>query len=239
MTFSQFIGVDGCRGGWIACGLKNGAGQGDWAVYGSISALAEAIPAEALILVDMPIGLPEKQARGCDRAGRRLLGRVKASSIFPVPARQALSTLDYASASQLNVQQLGVKLSKQTWNILPKIRELDDWLQSTQDLRFRECHPELALRALNGGHVIQSSKKTAVGLAQRLAVLQANLQATEGLFQSARQQFPKKSVADDDLVDALILAVTGWVSGGKLARVPEVLEQDATGLPMEIVFACK
>lgn len=236
MNGCPFVGVDGCRGGWIACGL-NEAGQGEWGWCGSIQALAESLSPQSLILIDMPIGLPQQQARSCDRAARRLLGRAKASSIFPVPSRLALSALDYESASQLNAQQLGVKLSKQTWNILPKIRELDDWLQSTQDRRFRECHPELALRALNDGHVVQLSKKTALGLAQRLAVLQANLQATGELFQTARRQFPKKTVADDDLVDALILAVTGWVSRGKLARVPEVPEQDATGLPMEILFA--
>jgi len=230
------VGVDGCRAGWLAFSF-DADGTGQHGVYRSIAELAQAMGEANILLIDMPIGLPSVQRRACDSEARRLLGRNRASSIFPVPCREALAASDYRHACDLNAAQLGVKLSKQSWNILPKIRELDVWLQATGERRWRECHPELAFRALNNRKVMAHGKKTTEGLKDRLDLLQRLLPTAETVYAAARRDYRKSQVADDDLVDALALAVTARISGESLNRVPRVLEYDSTSLPMEIVFA--
>jgi hypothetical protein len=82
----------------------------------------------ALVLVDIPIGLPSNGRRACDLEARRLLGRPRASSVFPVPCREAVYENSYAEACRLNKQKLGIQISKQTWNIVKKIAEIDSYL---------------------------------------------------------------------------------------------------------------
>lgn len=231
---SHGLGVDGCRAGWFAVRLDEAGGR--FGLYANIRALALAQRDAPKILIDMPIGLPASAPRRCDREARRLL-RQRASSIFPVPCRAALSAPDYASACAVNVGVLGVKLSRQSWNILPKIRELDDWLQASGERHWVEAHPELAFWALNGGEAMAHGKKTAAGLRERLHVLDRCWPGASALYAEARAAYPKTPLADDDIADALALAVTASLAGGDLRRVPQTPEFDATGLPMQIVFA--
>lgn len=165
-----------------------------------------------------------------------MLGR-KRSSIFPVPCRPALAAPDYSTACAINAGILQVKLSKQSWGLVPKIRELDDWLRQTRDRRWRESHPELALQALNDGHALAYGKKTPDGREERLALLRRLFAPADALFANARAAHARNQAADDDIIDALALAVTAWLSREALASVPETVECDETGLPMEIVFA--
>jgi len=228
--------VDGCRAGWFAVAI---ASEAHWrfGLYRTIAEMACVYRWSELFLIDIPIGLPSITRRRCDVEARRLLGRPQASSIFPVPCRAALAAADYRDACAINAQTLGAKLSKQTWNILPKIREVDEWLRQDGSARWRECHPELAFWALAGERLVGNGKKTLAGRDERLVLLRAYFKGTDVLLTAALAAHPRKAVASDDIVDALALAVTAWLSGGELARVPERPEFDATGLPMEMVFA--
>ncbi|TIN07407.1 MAG: DUF429 domain-containing protein, partial [Mesorhizobium sp.] len=49
------VGVDGCRAGWIAVRRDPGAAP-SVAVFPSFAALLDALPADATVAVDMPIG---------------------------------------------------------------------------------------------------------------------------------------------------------------------------------------
>ena len=229
------VGVDGCRAGWFAVAL-DADGGGRFSLHERVGGVALAYPEAETILVDMPIGLPAERRRACDGEARRLLGR-RACCVFSVPCRAALAAPDYARACAVNAKTLGVKLSRQTWGILPKIRELDGWLQSRPDRRWRECHPELAFRGLNGGRVLACGKKTREGLEERLRLLERLWPHAGRLFEAARAGHPRARVADDDIVDALALAVAAWAGAGRLRCLPAEAEFDATGLPMEIVFA--
>ena len=228
-------GVDGCRSGWFAVAI---ASTSDWrfARHDTLHDLEAALPPATLKLIDIPIGLPEHTARRCDREVRKLLGRSWASSIFPVPCRDAVYAPDYATACALNARRLGVKLSRQSWGIVPKIREMDAYLRGSGGENWRESHPELAFGALNGNQPMQHGKKTPEGNRERRALLSAYLGATEQLFESARKLYRRRDVADDDILDALVLAVTAWLSQGDLSSVPAEPEADPLGLPMEIVF---
>ena len=118
--------------------------------------------------VDVPIGLLEnyeKGGRACDRAARKLLGRYRASSVFPAPVRCVLMANSWANACALSRASApqGKAISKQTFAILPKIREIDVLLQNRPELRavVREVHPEVSFAELGGKPMIH--RKSSMG----------------------------------------------------------------------------
>ncbi|MGF1491733.1 MAG: DUF429 domain-containing protein [Microcoleaceae cyanobacterium] len=231
----QYLGLDGCRSGWFYIGLNL---DQTWC-FGTLNTFAEIQTlrhGQQQILVDIPIGLRDVNPteRLCDLEARKLLKPKRSSSIFPAPVRSVLEVQDYQQASQENYRCSGRKLSKQTWNILPKIREVDQYLQSRPgEETIRESHPEVCFWALNGQKIIEHSKKTELGLKQRLQVLSKYCPDAAQIFATARQEYRKSQVADDDIVDALVCAVTS--SQKSLVTLPLQPEMDSTGLVMEIV----
>ena len=88
ITEGTFIGVDGCRDGWIAAVIENG--QIHIEFYETMEELLAAYPDPDRVLIDMAIGLPYScdDLRPDDEA-RKFLGR-KGSSIFPIPSKAAV-----------------------------------------------------------------------------------------------------------------------------------------------------
>lgn len=235
------MGIDGCRGGWVWC--RHAGGGWDGGVAADLAALRPIIAASALTLVDMPIGLltAGTDERGCDRAARALLGRPRASSVFRPPCRAALEARDYAHACEVNRRHTGRALSKQTWNIAGKIKEVDGLLGAHAPLRdrLREAHPEVCLWGLAGGRAMRHNKRKPAGRAERRGLL-ADLDADcLRHLDAIAQVHSRRAVAADDILDAAILAVTaamGLADAHALARLPAVSEHDALGLPMEMVY---
>src|SRR4051795_3895495 len=81
------VGVDGCRGGWLVCRFNLAAETIDLlTVTTSFAQILEREKIACCIAVDIPIGLPEPgSARRCDVEARRILTRMRASSVFPAP----------------------------------------------------------------------------------------------------------------------------------------------------------
>ncbi|NHN30004.1 DUF429 domain-containing protein [Paenibacillus agricola] len=244
MRSIKAVGIDGCRAGWIAF-LFNGTVKQLWEakVYETIDALWEELSEVDLLLIDMPIGLPAHQApvRLCDVEARKLLRPTRASSIFPAPIRDLLAVQEYPEANALSKKLASRGLSKQTWNLMPKIRELDLLLQANiaARLKLRESHPELIFASLNGGIPLTHNKKTQAGYEQRLQLLLKWCPEAHTLVEQALIQFQRKAAARDDIVDALVLAISArWGANevGVLEKLPTIQQYDATGLPMEIYF---
>lgn len=118
----RVFGVDGCKDGWVVVALEGGA---------FLSARRCATFAEVLdvgkgahaIGVDMPIGLVEEGARTCDRLVQAELGPRRAS-LFTVPPRRALLADRYEDANATSAKLAGFGVSKQLWNLKPKILEV-------------------------------------------------------------------------------------------------------------------
>lgn len=90
-------GVDGCKAGWLAVILSPGISPAV-AVFRRFIDLVASLPMEAIIAVDMPIGLPEfggKGGRGPEMEVRSFLGE-RQSSVFSIPSRAAV----YAHAEE-------------------------------------------------------------------------------------------------------------------------------------------
>jgi len=234
-----FLGIDGCRGGWFIVHLT---ATGNWttALVGDSVSLADHINQSRLSLIDIPIGLLDSGGpqRQCDQLARKVLGMPRAASVFSPPCHKAVYATGYDQACRLNFQWLGKKLSKQTWNITPKIRQIDEMLKNQRVLRkiLRECHPEVALWALNDGNAMQFNKKEAAGRAERLRVLSRYLPTAHAIMDSCMQSYRRKDVALDDIIDALTLVVTAVQGKKTLRSIPPRPSVDLRGLTMEIVF---
>ena len=231
------VGVDGCKGGWFAVDIAAG---GDWAIgiFTDIKSLWQQVyQSTSLMLIDVPIGLPAQHPRSCDVAARKVL-RKRAASVFPVPCRKALQAPDYKSASNINFQETGKNISVQSWNISSRINEVDAFLSVTPEARerTRESHPEVCFWALNGGCPMQFNKKTAEGYRERTYLLQNLHPLSEGLVKSAGEKYRRKDVARDDILDALVLALTALSPPESIVTFPANPPLDDRQLAMEIVY---
>jgi predicted RNase H-like nuclease len=202
--------------------------------------VSELVTAADSVLIDIPIGLPDAGPDGrlCDREARQLLGRGRAASVFSAPARRTLAATSYPQALELNRQAIGRGLSKQAWNIVPKIREIDTLLRDNRALRgiVRESHPEVCFLALNNNRAMRENKKKREGQQERLRVLQGCFPDCRAFFEQARDGFPRREVASDDIIDAMVCAVTAKFGYGQYRTVPDRPVRDGQGLPMEMVY---
>jgi predicted RNase H-like nuclease len=212
-------GVDGCRTGWVV------VTEGGAAVVPTFAAVLALLPEDAIVAVDVPIGLADRYERGgreCDRQARATLGPRRSSSVFPAPPRSALGARTLAAA-----QARGWPATLQALNLLPKIEEVDAAMTPQLQGRVFEAHPELAFYELNGGEAVVPNKRHADGRARRWALLES-----AGILRPDR---PHAGEAEDDLVDACAeLWIAHRLARSDAVRVPDVPPHDARGLRMEI-----
>ena len=239
------IGVDGCRAGWFFVAIDP-SGQTRWGVVEKLDGLVSKADESDRIFVDIPIGLPDKPETGgreCDRFARKVLGSPRQSSVFPAPARVVLEANDFADAKRLSLKASGRKISQQTFNILPKIREVDSLLRGNRKARLlvREVHPEVCFWALAGRRPMRVKKNKWAGFQERVAVLRsvrhsAEQDISEILAHLCTQGKLRKQVELDDVLDAMASAVTATAETARLQTLPSHPTRDAFGLPMEIVY---
>jgi predicted RNase H-like nuclease len=231
------VGVDGCRGGWLAVRLSRDGTSG-CRIFPDMASLWSAHRRSALTLVDIPIGLPEAaNDRACDKAAREMLGPRKAS-VFPVPCRAAVYAPNYDAAIKRNETVTGKRIFRATWNLIPRMRQVDEMLRADSRARgvIREAHPELLFWGLNKKRPMTFYKKDAAGEAERLDVLQRIYPGAKSHFLEFKKTLPQKSAAPDDLLDALAAAITGLLGRTRLQTLPPSPERDSMGLPMEMVY---
>jgi predicted RNase H-like nuclease len=161
----RFIGVDGCKAGWIAIEIDD---------VGFVAAhLAPTIidvPVGDVVAIDIPIGLTDAP-READVAARARASR--SSSVFSTPRRELLEAVTYADARALAARSGGPSLSSQAYRLGPKILEVDAWVASA-GCRVAEVHPEVSFVEMNGGRKLAWSKKSWNGMRQRAGLLEAH-----------------------------------------------------------------
>jgi len=234
-------GVDGCRSGWfvILCALaprKRMPVLITSRLCTDFKAVLDLAERPIALAVDMPIGLLERAVPGgriCDLAARALLGRPRSSSVFSPPTRPGLAAVIYADAARLN----GAGMSKESFNIMPKIRELDGVLSVQDQQRVFEAHPELVFARLAGAP-LAANKKTTAGRRERMRLLRRVYATSFRDPEGMRATHGLRHVALDDIVDAYALAhAARCIREGSAHRVPERdPPRDARGLRMEIWY---
>jgi predicted RNase H-like nuclease len=229
------LGVDGCREGW--CCVLVDVDYAKVIEATVLRAFRDVLGSQAAVIcIDIPIGLLDRPGRRrCDVEAWRMLGRGRASSVFPPPSRRALSFDDYRAASDVNFQLTGRKLNKQSFNISPKVREVDAVMKTGMQERVREAHPELSFWSLDGGVALDPNKKTRAGREKRWRLLRQvfpDLPAAPNLPEALRGR-----CQPDDYIDALACAWTAvCVAGATAQRIPCGLEIDEPGLRMEMWY---
>ncbi len=229
-----YVGVDGCRAGWFAIALTQ---DGRWKtkVFPNISILWKTCRNASLILLDVPIGLKESgpEERCCDKEARKLLGQPRASSVFRAPCRQSINATNDEERKSKNKLVTGKSLSVQTLGIIPKFREVDKLLLCDPIAKeyIKEVHPEICFWAL-AGRSMQYKKKIKEGYDERIQVLALYSQTNE-IISYAEKNYLRKDVKKDDILDALVAAITAL---GPLKSLPDSPERDDRGLPMQMLY---
>jgi len=221
------------------CAGWDGAG---WSL-GCLPTLASIVPMlapRATVCIDIPIGLSSDGFRACDRAARQLLGK-RSSSVFPVPPRLALSLLSYEELNLASKAQCGKGVSKQAFYLLPKIRETEALLRSSDrnDLDWLETHPELCFSSFNGAVPMKDNKKTAAGFRERRGILARHIQTrtVDRLIRNLMTSVPRGQCARDDMMDALVCGVVACLDATSRGCLPAgEREFDEVGLPMRICY---
>jgi predicted RNase H-like nuclease len=234
-------GVDGCTGGWLAALVRPADGEARLRIVARLADLLAAPEAPAIVAVDIPIGLPERVGlggRAAENAVRPLLG-ARQSSVFSVPARPAIYAEDYREACRhaLESSEPPRKVSRQLFNIAPKIREVDQALRADPAAAASvfEVHPELAFWRLNGGQALTEPKKVRSRPYEPGLSLRRRLLVAAGLPVDAVLAMPPRGAGADDLLDALACAaVARRIHAGTARPYPDPPPRDAFGLPMAI-----
>ncbi|MEO1695074.1 MAG: DUF429 domain-containing protein [Pseudomonadota bacterium] len=237
-------GVDGCPTGWVVVlrPLDDPAAARvqHVATFPDILALPEQ---PAVIAIDIPIGLPDSVTTGgrdADIQARRVLGK-RQSAVFAMPSRAAVFAGSYpdSCAAALASSDPPRKISKQAYNLFPKVREVDAAMTTALQDRVFEVHPEVAFWALNDEEPLATAKKVKSrpnpeGLAQRRALLSSPVAGFAPAFLAA-DHLPKRIAGADDVLDATVNAhVAARIYRGEARRFPPEPGIDARGLRMEI-----
>jgi len=234
-TDMEYVGVDGCRGGWVAIALAE-QGRAECQLFTDFAGLHAQYRNARSILVDMPIGLPWKEhpVREADQLARL---RIKAgSSVFPAPLREVVHAANVDEMWAINREQ-GGKLTPFGKALVPKIREIDLLLVDDIAAResVRECHPEVCFAALKGCP-LDHKKKSYAGMFERVHLMETYYESVGELLDEMYVEHTRSRVAPDDILDALVLAVTAREAKGSLHSLPENPPMDEKGLPMAIWY---
>ena len=210
----RIAGVDGCRSGWVVASAHG---------IEVVTALASLLDRFDLVGIDMPVGLPASWERAADAQARRFLtGR--ASTVFPVPPRPLLAHASYADANAASRAAYGKGLTQQTFNLFPKLREVDALADDALRHRIVEIHPECAFARMGGAPL--APKRTPEGRAARRALVTEHVGLDPGRVRGAEEH---------DVLDACAVL---W-SARRHALGDAVTFGDGTlderGLPMRIV----
>lgn len=225
----RLAGIDGCRSGWI---MALGGPTGPLIEVSRFDSLLELKDKADLIAIDMPLGLRQGPPRRADAEARALLG-LRRSCVFSVPHRDAVSFSDYREANQWSKTTGFGGISKQAWNIVPKMREAAEAAAAGDHPIWAESHPEMAFKRL-APETVLAPKACALGHSQRRALLQV-AGIDPGPFLGA---WRRSAVAPDDILDACVLLLTArHIANGSALYVPAHDEVDpSTGRRIRIWY---
>ena len=225
------IGADGGRhGSWLV--VTRTAGERDRLSH--IASTAELFAAvrrlqPLAVVLDIPIGLPERGTRSCDLQARQVL-RPRGSCVFPAPPRGVLVAGTQSEASRIWRRLDGRGCPAQNYGILARIREVDQELEGELIDRVHEGHPELSFLALAGGQSLPS-KHSPAGMARRMELLTKDFPEA-GAWAKARWSLRL------DVMDACAcLWTASRLAGGEATTIPAgKIERDGRGLQMRICY---
>lgn len=187
-----------------------------------------------MLAIDIPIGLMECGARGCDTEARRLLGPRRGTSVFPAPIRPVLSARTLLEASTLRFAAEKKRMSAQAYGILNRVREVDMQMTNEHQKWIREVHPEISFLTWSGGRRLPSKRKRD-GLTERFDLIESVWPGERDRLASELKDY--RGWSTDDLHDAFAALWTARrISSATAVSMPAgAVTADRRNLRMEIV----
>jgi predicted RNase H-like nuclease len=220
------VGVDACKGGWVALALRENRVPSAHFVS-NIACLTEFFPDARVIAIDIPIGLPERGHRQADKAAKAVLGQ-RQTSVFMTPVRAALEASTHSAATAIATEMTGVGISQQAYALRSKIFEVEEWLLRAPCPVY-EVHPEVSFTAMIG-RPARAPKKSWHGMVERRYALIEQGIALDGIDPAVGAV-----VGVDDMIDA---AAAAWSAARLLAGAarsfPDPPELDSAGRQIAI-----
>ncbi|MGI9606558.1 MAG: DUF429 domain-containing protein [Acidimicrobiales bacterium] len=228
MSFTRrALGVDGARGGWLVAEVDLGdpTAAFDFRFQESLHATVRSLRPGDVMIVDMPIGLSDDGDRPVDLIARNRLGS-RRSTFFPTPHRASLDAHSWAEANASSRIATGRGMSKQSWNLIPKIREIDSLWNDTLEHVVLEGHPESSFAEMLA-EPIAAAKRTSGGRRVRRDALSREF----GVRIAGLDEVPARFTID--AIDAAALCWTAMrVADGSAIRLGADHDRDAIGHPM-------
>ncbi|MFA6448425.1 MAG: DUF429 domain-containing protein [bacterium] len=258
-------GVDGCHKGWFIVSYETKEKTFKHECVDKSEEVMQLGLDYKVIAVDMPIGLLDHAKHGgrtCDTEARELLKPPKAASVFPPPVRQVLvmmkqtgGKLTYEEALKINrassPENIGISIM--AYSLLPKLKEIDDFMNPQSQKIIKEIHPELCFYEMNKDEnnnckSAAYSKKKPEGIKERedLLLSQQSLIPCLSIENISKMYkgYKRKDVKKDDILDACAALWTAQRilnrkednggHGGKAIRIPSNPVPDSHGLFMEM-----
>tara|TARA_R110002126_G_scaffold53886_2_gene145941 strand:- start:1675 stop:2382 length:708 start_codon:yes stop_codon:yes gene_type:complete len=230
-------GIDGCKVGWLFISFDEGNER--YQILKTKEELEEKLLETDRTFIDMPIGLEDEEyTRECDALMRKEVGGRYSPSVFSPPIRPALAAPSYVEANMISYEYTEKKLSLQSWNITPKIQMIDDLLTRHSGLQEKvlESHPEHLFMKLNDGEIFQK-KNLKKGIKHRLKLIEEEEPIVDDFFRDIKEEYRRSEVAEDDIVDAMVLALFAkWTKEKPIKTIPFKVEKDSKGLPKAYHF---
>lgn len=241
-------GVDGVRGGWVMAVIGvEPRSQVCISVWRSFADLWSRAHERGLrvVGVDIPIGLPDTTVRTADGEAPALLKPGRTSSVFNAPPLCTLEADKYEDALKRSRDQTGRGLSRQSYALRLKIKEVRDVLEAKDLLsgacpQAAEVHPEVSFRVM-ADQPMSFHKSRQAGVAERLVLLRRHFPnivdaaVWTGIAGCAGEGHDKKLTPGlDDVLDAVAAA---WTARRLIQREATKLggcEKDPDGYPMNI-----
>ena len=237
---AKYVGLEWASRGWFGVVLDDGTGW-ETDLFPSIWSVWKYHSDADHVLVDVPIGLPSTVRRTCDVEARARLAH--RGRMFYAPVRAAVYEGSLPEAKAVNEARADFSVQNQAWSAVPRIREVDEFLDTNPGARDRlaETHPELCFYALNGRAPVAEPKTTDAGIERRTALLADEHPEAATICETARERYTRPRYAPtvggvDDMVDALAAAVTARRMPGDCLTLPDAPPTDERGLPMRIVY---
>jgi predicted RNase H-like nuclease len=231
----KVVGVDGCKGGWIAI-VWDFESRTLWPeIHPRLSDIAAAHSDAAAMAIDIPIGLSHTGIRACDFQARARLGLPRSTSVFPPPIPDLLACTSFAEATAVSRARIGRGISIQSFSIIDKIREANEFITVANQDRWFEMHPEVSFWALAGGRPMTYPKRKAAGYEERRALLERAMEVE--LPERTEASGWDRRAKPDDLLDATVAAWSAWRKAtGQAKSLGDPSEVDDLGLRMEMVY---
>lgn len=197
-----------------------------------VERLAEVVehrPGYEVVGLHAPVGLPAVSTPGgrrCDREARALLGPARGRAVMSAPPRAVLGSRTYPSARRKHPS-----ISREEFELLARIREVDSLMQPYLQRTIHETHPELAFHHLNAGVSLRYSRHTRDGRAERRRLIEARLPTAAPMI--------APRLAGSTVGDRIDVAATLWtarrIASRGVLRLPAQPEWDERGLRMELL----